>query len=100
MSYTEAPKKVGGEVGEVRANIDVDALNKYLTAAVPAVKAPVKVKQFKVRYVTIFCKNNTYRRILAVWAGRALHFIHFVAEIKPGLSLTPHTSSPTLGMPS
>ncbi|KAI0050802.1 protein kinase subdomain-containing protein PKL/CAK/ACAD [Auriscalpium vulgare] len=47
MSQSKQPKKVGGEVGEVRANIDVAQLNAYLARHVPAVKAPVSVKQFK-----------------------------------------------------
>ncbi|KAA1470403.1 protein kinase subdomain-containing protein PKL/CAK/ACAD [Dentipellis sp. KUC8613] len=41
------PKKIGGEVGEVRANIDVDKLNQYLADKVPSVRTPVGVKQFK-----------------------------------------------------
>ncbi|GJE91381.1 phosphotransferase family protein [Phanerochaete sordida] len=41
------PKKIGGEVGEVRASIDVAKLNAYIEAHVPAIKAPVTVKQFK-----------------------------------------------------
>ena len=41
-------KKIGGEYGEVRANIDVEKLNKYLDEHVEAVAAPVEVKQFKV----------------------------------------------------
>ncbi|CDO73966.1 hypothetical protein BN946_scf185043.g14 [Trametes cinnabarina] len=40
-------KKIGGEYGEVRANIDGAKLNAYLVAHVPAVKAPVDIKQFK-----------------------------------------------------
>lgn len=43
-----APQKIGGEVGEVRANIDVGNLNAYLEKHVPEVRAPVAVKQFKV----------------------------------------------------
>ncbi|KAI0645215.1 kinase-like protein [Trametes meyenii] len=39
--------KIGGEYGEVRASIDAGRLNAYLTAHVPAVKAPVDIKQFK-----------------------------------------------------
>ncbi|EIW54435.1 kinase-like protein [Trametes versicolor FP-101664 SS1] len=39
--------KIGGEYGEVRANIDAAKLNAYLAAHVPAVKAPVDIKQFK-----------------------------------------------------
>lgn len=42
-------QKIGGEIGEVRANIDVARLNGYLAEKVPTVKAPVQVKQFKVR---------------------------------------------------
>ncbi|EGN92738.1 hypothetical protein SERLA73DRAFT_98766 [Serpula lacrymans var. lacrymans S7.3] len=41
------PKKIGGEYGAVRANIDIDKLNAYLAEHVPAVTAPVDVKQFK-----------------------------------------------------
>ena len=41
-------KKIGGEYGDVRANIDGDKLNAYLVARVPAVVAPVDIKQFKV----------------------------------------------------
>ena len=46
---TMSTSKIGGEYGEVRANIDADKLNAYLAANVPAVKAPVDIKQFKVR---------------------------------------------------
>lgn len=48
MSDQISTKKIGGEFGEVRANIDVDKLNKYFEEKVPSVKAPVEVKQFKV----------------------------------------------------
>jgi hypothetical protein len=48
MSNT-VPKKVGGEYGDIRANIDVHRLNTYIAAHVPAVKAPVSIKQFKVK---------------------------------------------------
>ena len=41
-------KKIGGEYGDVRATIDGDKLNAYLVAHVPAVAAPVDIKQFKV----------------------------------------------------
>jgi len=41
------PLKIGGEYGEIRANIDVEKLNAWLEEKVPAVKAPVAVKQFK-----------------------------------------------------
>lgn len=47
------PQKVGGEIGDVRANIDVDNLNKYLKGHVPTVSGPVAVKQFKVSICAI-----------------------------------------------
>lgn len=43
------PKKIGGEIGEVRASIDVANLDAYIEKHVPAIRAPVTVKQFKVR---------------------------------------------------
>ncbi|EIN06542.1 kinase-like protein [Punctularia strigosozonata HHB-11173 SS5] len=42
-----SPRKVGGEYGEIRANIDIARLNQYLERHVPAVSQPVDVKQFK-----------------------------------------------------
>ncbi|KAF8648531.1 hypothetical protein AX16_006235 [Volvariella volvacea WC 439] len=48
MSPTQVPnKKIGGEYGEVRANINVDNLNAYLAKAAPTIQTPVDVKQFK-----------------------------------------------------
>ncbi|KAF8963662.1 kinase-like domain-containing protein [Flammula alnicola] len=44
---SEARPKIGGEYGEIRANIDVDALNTYLAKFTPNIKTPVDVKQFK-----------------------------------------------------
>ncbi|KDR75639.1 hypothetical protein GALMADRAFT_492411 [Galerina marginata CBS 339.88] len=41
------PQKIGGEYGEVRATINVDALNAYLAKYTPNIKTPVDVKQFK-----------------------------------------------------
>ncbi|KAJ7496880.1 kinase-like domain-containing protein [Mycena latifolia] len=40
-------KKIGGEFGEVRANIDVEALSAYLLKNVKALRGPIDVKQFK-----------------------------------------------------
>ncbi|KAJ7099543.1 protein kinase subdomain-containing protein PKL/CAK/ACAD [Mycena belliarum] len=40
-------KKIGGEFGEVRANIDVEALSTYLLKNVKALRGPIDVKQFK-----------------------------------------------------
>ncbi|KAF8549965.1 APH-domain-containing protein [Imleria badia] len=42
-----SPKRIGGEYGALRASIDIDKLNAYLVAHVPAVSAPVDVQQFK-----------------------------------------------------
>lgn len=48
---SESPaKKIGGEYGKVRANIDVEKLNAYLAKNVKAIKGPVDVQQFKVRH--------------------------------------------------
>ncbi|KAF5326626.1 hypothetical protein D9611_000276 [Ephemerocybe angulata] len=47
MSAESPKKKIGGEFGEIRANIDVDSLNDYLRKHTPGIKAPVDVKQFK-----------------------------------------------------
>ncbi len=41
-------QSIGGAIGDVRANIDIRSLNKYLRDSVKQVKAPVQVKQFKV----------------------------------------------------
>jgi hypothetical protein len=49
MPNASQPKKIGGEYGKVRANIDIDKLNTYLAKNVTAVNTPVDVKQFKVR---------------------------------------------------
>ncbi|KAJ6631529.1 kinase-like domain-containing protein [Mycena sp. CBHHK59/15] len=40
-------KKIGGEFGEVRANIDVESLSAYLLKNVRALRGPIDVKQFK-----------------------------------------------------
>lgn len=39
--------KVGGHYGEIRAEISMDALNKYLGTHCPQIKTPVQAKQFK-----------------------------------------------------
>ncbi|KAJ7797703.1 kinase-like domain-containing protein [Mycena olivaceomarginata] len=40
-------KKIGGEFGEVRANIDVDTLTTYLLKNVKTLRGPIDVKQFQ-----------------------------------------------------
>lgn len=42
------PQKIGVEIGEIRASIDIGKLNAYIEHHVPAIRAPVSVKQFKV----------------------------------------------------
>ncbi|KXN87459.1 Acyl-CoA dehydrogenase family member 11 [Leucoagaricus sp. SymC.cos] len=49
MSTSTPKKKIGGEYGEIRASINVNSLNAYLTKNTPQIKTPVDVKQFKVR---------------------------------------------------
>ncbi|KAJ7876200.1 kinase-like domain-containing protein [Mycena olivaceomarginata] len=39
-------KKIGGEFGEVRSNIDVDSLTTYLLKNVQSLRRPIDVKQF------------------------------------------------------
>jgi len=39
--------QVGGEYGSIRANIDVQSLEKYLSTHLPRIKLPLDVKQFK-----------------------------------------------------
>ena len=62
-------KKIGGEYGEIRANIDVDRLNEWLKERVPAVKAPVAVKQFKVRTTSLS------------FASTETHWLHFLSSL-------------------
>jgi hypothetical protein len=45
------PKKIGGEYGKVRANIDTDKLNAYLAKNDEGISTPVDIKQFTVRYI-------------------------------------------------
>ena len=52
MVNTDPPRHAGGEYGDVRAIIDEDKLNTYLSKNVLAVTVPVTVKQFKVRWPT------------------------------------------------
>ena len=46
-------KKIGGEYGEVRANIDTEKLNRYFEKHVKAIRTPVDIKQFKVRFTPL-----------------------------------------------
>jgi hypothetical protein len=60
-------KNSGGGYGDVRARINEDKLNAYLSANVPAVSVPVTVKQFKVRraYTTPALMNSHHVLSLA-----------------------------------
>jgi hypothetical protein len=43
-------QKVGGEYGDIRANIDVKQLDIYLQEHLEGYKSPLTVKQFKARF--------------------------------------------------
>ncbi|KAJ8076697.1 hypothetical protein PM082_001120 [Marasmius tenuissimus] len=55
------PKKVGGEYGDVRANINVPSLVKYLEKHLPIMNMPIEVKQFKSN-PTYFLTDATKKR--------------------------------------
>ena len=59
-------KKIGGEYGEVRANIDDNSLNTYLAAHVPLVKAPVNIKQFKVLLLFLAHVRRAHIRVTSL----------------------------------
>lgn len=68
MSTESQPKKIGGEYGKVRANIDIEKLNAYLAKNVAAIKGPVDVKQFKVRmFIASFYLWTEQFRSLGRW---------------------------------
>jgi hypothetical protein len=48
MSDPQSKPAIGGEYGEVRANIDVEKLTAYLVRNISSIRAPIEVKQFKV----------------------------------------------------
>jgi aminoglycoside phosphotransferase (APT) family kinase protein len=79
MSH-ESRKKIGGEYGKVRANIDVAKLNEYLVSNVPSMKLPIDVKQFKFGQ-----SNPTY--FLTDAAG-----VRFVLRKKPAGQLLSETA--------
>ena len=83
------PQQIGGEVGEVRANINVDNLNAYLEKSVPAVRAPVAVKQFKVCPRAHLSRHRT--DAVPVWTG-AQGYICFAEKHRSWL---PSQSNPT-----
>ncbi|KDN47847.1 hypothetical protein RSAG8_03267, partial [Rhizoctonia solani AG-8 WAC10335] len=82
--------KIGGEYGEIRANIDVQSLNKYLGQHAKEIRVPVEVKQF-----TYGQSNPTY--FLTDVSGT-----RFVMRKKPGgqlLSPTAHAVTYTWKVP-
>jgi hypothetical protein len=67
MMSNGSPKRVGGEYGELHANIDIDKLNAYLVAHVSVVSSPVDVQQFKVR--SRLSRADLYLTFCSVWTG-------------------------------
>jgi hypothetical protein len=61
---TSGPQKIGGEYGEIRATINIDNLNDYLSKHTPSIKAPIDIKQFKVSKKTRVPKNITHSFLL------------------------------------
>ena len=51
---TSGPQNIGGEYGKIRASIDIDNLNAYLSKHIlsTGIKPPIEVKQFKVSIVS------------------------------------------------
>jgi hypothetical protein len=48
MTAEDGKAKIGGEYGEIRSQLDVPSLNRWLREVSTRVKAPVVVKQFTV----------------------------------------------------
>lgn len=90
-------KKIGGEYGDVRANIDAGKLNAYVEAHVPAVAAPVSIKQFKVRLPPLSLRPQLMLTYVVYSSDRFVS-ARAVAKARsyvlrqPRCSLTPHTS--------
>ena len=61
-------KRIGGEYGEVRANINVEQLNAYLVRNVKDIHAPIEVKQFKVSKHLVV-KLSALTMLDLVWTG-------------------------------
>ncbi|KAK7036460.1 hypothetical protein VNI00_011657 [Paramarasmius palmivorus] len=57
-------KKVGGEYGEVRANIDIQSLTSYLEKNLVGLKTPLEVKQFKSNPTYFLTDANKKRYVL------------------------------------
>ena len=70
MSGSQA-QKIGGEIGDVRASIDVDKLNEYIRAHVSVIRAPVSVKQFKVSILE-HSRGLVLIVVRVVWTGAVL----------------------------
>lgn len=84
---SEQSKKIGGEYGKIRANIDVDRLNAYLSKHVPDVKAPVEVKQFKVRRLA--ARFRLFLTSIIVWTGGSSSSQSTLACLQPALQSNP-----------
>jgi aminoglycoside phosphotransferase (APT) family kinase protein len=98
---SSSPKKIGGEMGDVRANIDEHKLNEYLVVHVPAVRAPVSIKQFKVMVRT--APETTYLRSPSLDRCELLNYVVNVelntSIVKPHIFLDRcRVSTPTLSL--
>ena len=67
---------MGGEYGEIRASIDIDNLNAYLSKHIPSIKAPVDVKQFKVSKEHVSEEYYCLQLLSEVRPGMRLIFFH------------------------
>ncbi|CDO68835.1 hypothetical protein BN946_scf184805.g44 [Trametes cinnabarina] len=87
MSFTA--KKIGGDYGEVRASIDTGKLNAYCAAAIPTIKTPVDIKQFKasVAFSISQQSNPTYLLTDASYSSA-----RFVLRKKPSGKLLSRTA--------
>lgn len=63
-------KKIGGEYGDMRENIPIEALNQYLSKHAPPIKVPVVVKQFQVSVsLSVQHAHQLLKVLFIVWAG-------------------------------
>ena len=80
---------MGGEYGEIRASIDIDNLNAYLSKHIPGIKTPVDVKQFNVSKDYVPEVNIAYFFLSEVWSGMLSLFFHGLRSHKEDL-VKPH----------
>jgi hypothetical protein len=66
-------KIIGGEFGQVRANIDVETLTGYLLKNVETLRGPIDVKQFKVSRTRVHGRHTNRAFSLDRYAANTLH---------------------------